>query len=138
MATLVVNRGLQMIGDRASGVAGAGAAVTTMAVDDGTRSLAAADVDCSSTGSGGSAPTNFVSQAFDATPTRAGQTVTHVVTLAVGTANFTIKRVTLHNAAAGSVTGTSSTLISGIDALSLTKTSSFTLKLSVTLTYSSL
>jgi hypothetical protein len=131
MASITVNQGLQMIGDRASGVAGAGAAAVSMAVDDSATAFAAGTTTLAS-------PTNLQANAFDSTPTRSGQTVTHLMTLTTGQFNtFTVKRVSLHNVAAGSVTGTSTSLIAGIDGLSLTKQSTFSLKLTVQITYTS-
>jgi hypothetical protein len=129
MASLVVNRGLQGIADLASGVAGAPAAIATMTVDDGAAAFAAGN-----TGLGG--PANLAKRAFDATPTRAGEVVTHKATFLTTEGNFTIRRIALHFGAAAGVSGTSATLAAGIDAQSITKTSDFSLGITVRMTYS--
>jgi len=46
-------------------------------------------------------------------------------------------RVSLHNDTAANVTGSSTTLVAGIDGQSLTKTSDFTLAITVKITYTS-
>lgn len=128
MASIVPNQGLQMIGDRASAVAGAGAAIDRMAVDDKAVAFVAGDTTLGS-------PTNIQANLLDSTPTRAGQMVTHVMTLTTGQFNgFTVKRISLHN---GAVTGTSATLIAGVDGQSFVKASGFSLKFTFQLTYSS-
>lgn len=131
MASLIVNRGLQVIGGRASNTADAFAAIQSMAVDDGTSAFAAGHTALNAT----TTPSNFVAADFDATPTRSGQVVSHAVTFATTEANFAIKRISLHNAAAASVSVSSTTLVGGIDNQSLTKTSDFTLTLTVELSY---
>lgn len=129
MAAVVTNLGLQLVGDRASAVAGFPGAIQAMSVDDSATSLNAATTNLGS-------PTNFIAQSFDTTPTRSGQTVTHIATLAAGTFNGnTIKRVCLHDVVGGSVTATSTTLVGGIDSLSLLKGSTFSLAITVRLSY---
>jgi hypothetical protein len=129
MASLIVNQGLQMIGDRASGVAGAGNAISNMAVDDKATAFVAGDTNLGS-------PTNLQNNVLDSTPTRSGQVVSHVMTLTTGQFNtFTVKRISLHN---GTATATSTTLIAGIDAQSILKGSTFSLKFTVQITYSSI
>jgi hypothetical protein len=130
MASLIFNRGLQLIGDRASSVAGAGAAIQTLAVDDSTTAFTATDTNCGS-------PTNFFDKAFDATPTRSSQTVSHVATLTTGEYNQRIRRVTLHNDTTSNVTGSSNTLVAGIDGLDLLKQNTFSLRIQFDITYSS-
>ncbi|WP_373092348.1 hypothetical protein [Zhongshania sp.] len=131
MASKIVNRGLQVIGGRASNTADAFAAIQSLAADDGTVAFAAAHTAINS----GGAVTNQADVDFDATPTRAGQVITHVATFPTGSANFTIRRLSLHNAAAASVSASSTTLVSGIDGQSLTKTSDFSLEVTITITY---
>lgn len=129
MAAIVTNLGLQLVGERASAVSGFGGAIQSMSVDDSATSLAAGTTNLAS-------PTNFVAQTFDTPPTRSAQTITHIMTLAAGTFNGnTIKRVCLHNTVGGSVTATSTTLVGGIDSLSLLKGSTFSLAITVRLSY---
>lgn len=130
MASLTVNRGLQVIAGRASNTADAFAAIQVMSVDDSSTAFTATD-----TTLGG--PTNEFDAAFDATPTRSAQTVTHVMTVPTGSGNFTIRRIALHNDTATNVTGTSITLCAGIDGQSLAKTSAFSLAITIQMTYTS-
>ena len=99
-----------------------------MAVDDSGTAFAAGTTTLGS-------PTNLFDQAFDSAPTRSGQVVTHVTTIAAGNGNFTIQRVSLHDDTVANVTGTSTTVVAGIDGLSLTKTSDFSLSITLKLTY---
>lgn len=132
MASLIVNQGLQRLGDTISQTSGYSSSryVRTMAFDDSSSALAAGTTTLGS-------PTNVVDQAFDSTPTRSAQTVSHVTTLATGAGNFTIRRITLHDDTAANVTGSSSTLFGGVDGQSLTKTSDFTLEATLSLAYTS-
>lgn len=129
MASIIVNRGLQVIGGRASATADSFQAVQTMAVDDSTTSFSAANTSLGS-------PTNVVAKGFDVTPTRSAQTITHSSSFTTAEANFTIRRISLHNAASGSVTGSSTTLFSGIDGQSIAKTSDFSMTITVQISYS--
>lgn len=70
-------------------------------------------------------------KAFDAAPTRNNLTVTCVATFGTGEANFQITTVTLHNDGAAVNTG----VYGGVDAQSLTKTSDFSLKITMNVTY---
>jgi hypothetical protein len=133
MASRIVNRGLQVIGGRASNTADAFVEIDSMSVDDSATAFAAGDTALNS----GGAVTNEADLDFDATPTRSSQTVSHVATFGTGAANFTIRRIALHNAAAASVTTSSTTLVAGIDGQSLAKTSDFTLAITVRITYTS-
>lgn len=126
MASKVVNQGLKMIGDRASGVASAAAAIAGMSFDDSTVAVAAADTAANT----GGAITNFQGNALDSTPTSPAaatpHVVTHLCTLTTGQFNtFVVKRILAHNSA--SPTASSTTLISGVDGFSLTKQSTFSL-----------
>lgn len=106
-------------------------AIQTFSIDDRNVNFAAGD-----TSLGG--PTNVFDLGFDSTPTRSGQTVTHVATIAAGSGNFTIRRIALHNDTVANVNGTSATLVAGVDNQSLTKLSGFALKITVDITYTSL
>lgn len=135
MANVSMTQGLKMVGDRASGVAGAAAAIAGMSVDDRAAGFAAADTTCST----GGAPTNFQGNALDGTPTSPAaatpHVVTHLMTLTTAQFNtFTVKRIALHNINAPLIAG--ATLMFGIDGLSLTKASSFSLTTTFRLPYS--
>jgi hypothetical protein len=126
VASKVVNQGLKMIGDRASGVAGAAAAIAGMSFDDSANAFAAADTAANS----GGAITNFQGSALDSTPTGSAATtpyvVTHLCTLTTGQLNgATVKRFAAHNSS--TPTASSTTLISGVDGFSFAKTSSFSM-----------
>ncbi len=72
-------------------------------------------------------------------PPRTNQTMRHVATLAVGSFNtFTIRRVSLHNLAFGSVTDASASLCAGIDGLSIRKDSTFSLAINVDVAYTTI
>ena len=127
MAAIVVDRGLQVIGGRASSTGDAFAAIQAMAVDDSVTAFDAGDTSLGS-------PTTEADSNFDSTPTRSAEEVSHVATFGTGVV-LTIRRISLHNAAAASVTGSSTTLVAGIDAQALTKTADFTLTLTVKISY---
>ncbi len=134
MANVIHTQGLKMIGDRASGVAGAGAAIAGMAADDRTAGFANTDTSCSS----GGAPSNFQGNALDATPigpaAATPYVVPHLMTLTTGQLNtVTVKRFSLHNTASPLIGG--ATLIAGIDGLSLLKQSGFALTTTFKLSY---
>lgn len=92
---LVVDSGVHRSLDRLFGIGGPPAAVATMGVDDGTANPVAA-TDDSTSGS-----TNRRLVAFDATPTRASKTVSADGTFTNSTVSFTMKRLFLSAAAAG-------------------------------------
>lgn len=131
MAAKVVNRGLQVIGGRASNTADAFAAIQSLSADDNSSAFTATDTALNSVGS----VTNQADVDFDATPTRSGQVITHIGTFGTGAANFLIRRFALHNAAAASVSASSTTLVGGIDGQSFTKTSDFTMTVTIKITY---
>lgn len=141
MASIVVNNGLQRIGVQASqATSGAGPTynasrhIQTMSVDDQSSAFLATDVDLDR--AGGLTVTNEYDAAFDSAPTRANQTITHRMTIPVGSGNFTIRRIALHDDTAANVTTASDTLVAGIDGQSLAKTSDFTIEFTVNITYS--
>ena len=133
MARLIVNQGLQVELDRLFAINGPPAAVQSMAVDDATEAFQAADTKLND----GTGYTQHVAQAFDSAATRASQTVSATTTYGTGTANFTIRRISLHYAASGSVTASSTTLFGGIDGQSLTKTTDFSLAITLQVTATS-
>jgi hypothetical protein len=132
MASLVVNQGLQMIGDRASGVAGAGAAIVTGAVDNATGTTLAAHTKLNDITS-----TSIFAAAFDATPTRSGQVVSHIWTVGTGSAAFAIGRFSLHNTASGSTTVSSTGLMAAVDGFTITQNGVFAIVVTFKLTYTS-
>lgn len=133
MAKLIINQGLGIEGDLLFGINGPPAKLQTMSVDDATGAFAAGNTKLNDA----AGYTQLVAQAFDSTPTRSGQTVTCLSTYATGTANFTIRRVALHNTVSGSTTATSTGLWGGIDGQALTKTTDFSLTITVQTTFSS-
>lgn len=133
MASIVVNRGLQQIGRKASAVTGTFNNIQVMSVDDSSNAFAAGDTALNT----GGAVTNEFDAAFDSTPTASSQTVTHIMTIPTGSGNFTVRRIALHNDTATNVTTSSTTLISGVDGQTLAKTSDFSLAITYKLTYTS-
>jgi hypothetical protein len=135
MANVNMTQGLKMVGDRASGVAGAAAAIAGMSVDDNTHTFLNTDTACNTQG----ASPHFQGNALDSTPTGGAAAtpyvVSHVMTLTTGQFNtFTIKRFGLHNSNAP--TDASTTLMFGIDGFSLVKQSTFKLVTTIQLSYS--
>lgn len=135
MATLLVTRGLLRIGQQASESTNYNAArnIQTIATDDATEAFLAADTKLND----GTGYTQSFSQTFSATPTESGQTIIHTATIAAGSSNFQIRRVSMHDDTAANVgtAGTSTTLVGGVDGQTLTKTSDFTLTITLRLTY---
>lgn len=134
MANVNIVSGLKMVGDRASGVAGAAAAIAGMSVDDRATGFVNTDTTCST----GGAPTNFQGNALDSTPTSPAaatpHVVSHLMTLTAGQFNtFVVKRIALHNINAPLIAG--ATLMFGIDGLSLTKQSTFSIVTTFKLSY---
>lgn len=139
MATLVFTNGKQRIGVQASqATSGTGPTfsatrhIQAMSVDDSATAFAAGDTALNT----GGAVTNEFDKALDSTPTRASQTITHLMTLATGDYNQVVKRVALHDDTAANVTTSSTTVVVGIDGLALTKAGTFTLRQQVDITYS--
>jgi hypothetical protein len=135
MANVNMTAGLKMVGDRASGVAGAAAAIAGMSADDNTHTFLNTDTACATQG----ASPHFQGNAFDSTPTGGAAAtpyvVSHVMTLTTGQFNtFTVKRFGLHNSNAPTDAGT--TLMFGIDGFSLVKQSTFKLVTTIQLSYS--
>lgn len=126
MAKQVTDLGKQVSQDRLFSLGTPPTQIISASVDDSTTALS------SSTTTLGS-PTNLSAVAFDALPVRSGQTVTATFTFPVGSANFTHKRIVLHNIAFGSVTGTSATVMCGHDAQSIIKNSTVAITYTVAL-----
>jgi hypothetical protein len=135
MASLIVNLGLLRIGQQSSESTNYNAArnIQVMAVDDASEAFLAADTKMND----GTGFSQEFDAAFDATPTESGQTITHIMTIPTGSGNFAIKRVSLHDNTAATVDGTTASLVGGVDGQSLTKTSDFTLAITLKLTYTS-
>lgn len=131
MAAKITDQGLSRIADTASQTAGYNAAryIRTMAVDDSSTAFTAGATTLGS-------PGNLFDVAFDAAPTRSTLTVSHVATIPTGSGNFTIRRVSLHDDTVANTTGSSTTLVAGIDGLGLTKTADFSLTITVRIVYS--
>ncbi len=123
----VTTQGLQRIGVQASqATSGSGPTysasrqIQTGSIDDSSTAIAAGTTTLGS-------PTNEFDVAFDAVPTRSGQTIAHLFTIPTGSGNFATHRIFMHDDTPTNVTGTSTTVVSGIDvnANQLTKTSDF-------------
>jgi hypothetical protein len=134
MAKKIVNRGLLRFGQQSSQSTNYSVSrfIQTMSVDDGTTAFAAGHTALNS----GGAVTNMYDKAFDAVPTESGTaTITYLMTVPTASGNFAIKRIALHDDTAANVTTSSTSLVAGIDGQSLTKTSDFTLAITVTITF---
>jgi hypothetical protein len=136
VASLIVNTGLQAIGELASLTTPTFGQIRSMAVDNATASTSAFAATMSKLNDAAAA-TTFAATSFSPTPSRASQTISHVAVFATSQANFTIGRLSLHNVANGSVSISSTTLVSGVDQQSITKTTDFTLTPTLRITYTS-
>ena len=134
MTATFTDQGLQRIGINASQATGFSSSryFRTMSVDDSANAIATTDTAANS----GGAVTNFYDQAFDGTPTRLNQTITHEMTVPVGSGNYTIRRILTHDDTVANVTTSSTTLGWGVDGQTFAKTSDFTLKFILKLTFS--
>lgn len=135
MTAVSMTQGLKLLGDRASSVAGAGAALAGMSFDSNTNAFAAAHTACATPG----ASPDFQGNALDSTPTGGAAAtpyvVSHLGTLTAGQYNTkVVKRIGLHNTNAPTDAGT--TLMFGVDGFSITKASSFALTATFKLSYS--
>lgn len=135
MAAVSMTAGLKMVGDRASGVSGAAAAIAGMTFDDNTVAFANTHTACNS---GGASP-HIQGNALDATPigpaAATPYVVPHICTLTQAQFNGnTVKRIALHNSAAP--TDSSATLMFGVDGFSFLKASGFALIPTFKLSYS--
>lgn len=131
MSDQTVLQGLNRIADTMSRTSGYSASrwFQTFSVDDSATAI------LSGTTTAGS-PANFFKQAWDGTPTRSGQVVTHICTIAAASAAFTHRRLLVHDDAVANVTGATATIGAGIDGLSITKPSNVPFEYRITLTYS--
>lgn len=134
MARLIVNRGLLRIGQQASQSTNFSATrqIQVMSVDDATGAFAAANTKLDD----GAGFTQEFDKVFNATPTESGQAISHVTKFLTAEANFTWRRVALHDDTAANVTGASATLVGGIDGLTIVKTVNFAITITLKLTYS--
>lgn len=100
-----------------------------MSFDDSATAFTAASTNLGS-------PTTLISKAT--TNTRTGNVAKYVGVLGTGDFNgVTIRRFALHNIAAGSVTGTSATVELGVDGQGIVKGSTFSLTVTLFVTYQS-
>ncbi len=125
MAKFVTNLCRQVLLDRGGSIGGPPAAFQSLSVDDSDTLGGTSTTTLSS-------PTNVAADDFDSI-SRSGQTLTITASYAAGVANFTHKRIIVHNAAAASVTGTSATVMYGHDQQTNIKNSSTALTYSVQL-----
>lgn len=123
MAKVFGNAARNALLDRWGNISGPPNPLLSMSVDDSTTALAVTTTTLSS-------PTNLTAVAFDSL-TRVNQTLTAVATFAAGVANYTHRRIILHNIAAGSVTGTSASFQLGHDQQTIVKNSSTAITYSV-------
>ena len=108
--------------------------IRTMSVDDQTSAFLDSDTDLDR--GGGLTVSNEYDAALDATPAApSGNKVDHVMTIPTGSGNFTIRRIALHDDTAANVTVSSETLVAGVDGQALTKTSDFTMEITLSITY---
>lgn len=137
MASTVVVRGLLRIGQQASQATGYSATrqLQTMSIDDSAVAFAQSHTALNT----GGAVTNEFDQSFDSTPSTStdstSATISHITTYGTANGNFTIRRIALHDDASGTVTSSSTTLVAGVDAQSLAKTTDFTLAVTLRLKY---
>lgn len=137
MAALIFNQGLDRVAINASQATGYSSSryIRTMSVDDNSNAFAASDTSLNR--GGALTVTNMFDEALDATPgAPSSRVVTHTMTIPAGSGNFTIRRIALHDDTAANTTTSSTTLVAGIDGQSLTKTSDFSMAITVTVTYS--
>ena len=125
MAERFVNQGLGQNIGLLFACSGDTEQVLSMAVDDRSTGFGASDTTLVS-------PANVHAEDFDSPPTRSGVDVTVICTLETGDYNQTVRRISWHMAAAASVTGTSTTLVVGVDGQSLVKTNDMTLTITAT------
>lgn len=135
MASRVVNRGLLRIGQQAFESTNYNAArnLQVLSIDDNAVAFGQTDTTCSTRG----ATTTFYDQAFDATPTESGQTITCLTTILAANGAMTIKSIAIHDDTAANTTATSSTLVAGIDGLTIVKDTTYGLALTLQMTFTS-
>lgn len=129
MADLITSQGIQRVLDTAFQTSGYSASryFRTFSVDDSATALTAGTTTAGS-------PANFFDQAFDSTPVRTSLTVACVTSLAAADAAFTHRRLIIHDDTVANVTGSSSTVGFGVDALSLFKPSNVPFSYTLSLT----
>jgi hypothetical protein len=137
MASLIVNQGLQTIGERASLTTPTFGQIVTMAVDNRATTGSNAFSATMTKLNDATSVTTATAVSFNPTPSRSAQTVTHVGVYATNSANITIGGISLHNSVSTGVNTTSTTLVCGVDAQQLAKTSDFQLTITMRIAYSS-
>ncbi len=91
---IVTSHGLRTIGRIASQISPVPTVISCATVDDSITNIASNTIQLNSNGA---TVTNFFSKNFDATPTRSGQTIKHLITFGITNALFIFKRICLHN-----------------------------------------
>lgn len=124
MAKVFSNQCRQVMLDRFANISGPPTALLCGAVDD----TSGATLSTSTTNLG--SPANLAAASFDSL-TRSGQTLTAVFTFAAGVATFTHRRISTHNIAAGSLTGTANAFMVGHDQQTIVKDASTAVTYSV-------
>lgn len=142
MAAVNFTQGIKCAGDRLSAVASFGLPIQSMSFDDNTAAFVNTDTKTSQAG----ASPHFQGNSLDSVPTGGAAATpyvtSHVCTLTLAQYNtFVVKRIALHNGAgtppsATAPTDSTTTIMFGLDGLSLTKQATFSLvptfKLSLT------
>lgn len=128
MATTLTTLGLQNTADRDS-IAAPPPIRQAISFDDSATVFAAASTNLQS-------PVNMIARTT--VNTRTGNTAKYVGVLATGDFNGnTIRRFAIHNIAAASVTGTSATVEIGVDGQGIVKDATFSLTVTIFVTYAS-
>lgn len=135
MTNLFFNQGLLFAAGRLSDTVEAFTPIDSMSVDSGAAFVNA------TTNLGGPAASLFAIKNFDSTPTVVSganfATATHITTFNTGDANFTIRRIALHNAISGTASSGTNTLVCGTDGQSFGKTTDFSLAITYKYTMTS-
>jgi len=133
MASIITDRGLQVIGATASGTGEANTdrPIDSMSVDDQGTGFSSGDTSLDDAGT----VSNHAVNNFDSAPSRSGQTISHEATFGDGEANFEITRIALHNDTEGNVSEATDTLVGGVDGQSLNKTSDFSMTFTLDIQY---
>jgi hypothetical protein len=125
MAKVVTDQARGVALDRYGNISGPPAALQSGSVDDSAVVFGTGTTNLGN-------PVNLAAAAFDSI-SRAGNVLTVTFTLGTGVANFIHKRIAVHNAAAGAVTGASNTVQYGHDQQSVQKTNTTSISYSLQL-----
>lgn len=137
MASTFFTQGLQRVAVNASQATGTGVTynsaryIRSASVDDSSTAFVNTDTALNTGGA--------VSNEYDVdltSATRTSQTVAHIFTVPTSQGNFTIRRICLHDDTAANVSTSSTTVTAGIDGLTISKTSSFSLTPTMNIAYS--